>query len=265
MAATDGDIKIPMVGEVPKKKALLFGGIGVAGVGAFILWRRHQAGSAASAPADTNSTGDPNAIDPATGLPYSDEGGSDEAAYPGTAGGIEYGTGGQIPYGSGYGTPYGAYGGGGYYGGGVGTTTTPTNNQTWLDDAESALGSTAAVQAALTKVLGGVTVTTAQKDIFLEAVGILGAPPEGYPPIHTTDTSGHPKPGTKKVKVPKVTGDAYETAAAKIKAVGLVARRGSANVGVVSSQSPEGGTEVAKGSSVVLRGAGGPVDKKPHK
>lgn len=85
----------------------------------------------------------------------------------------------------------------------TGTTTTgtgaPTTNSEWLTDALSVLpgGSSSANQTALASVLGGLTVTTAQKNVFLEAVGLVGNPPQGYPqPIKTSDTAAHPGSGS---------------------------------------------------------------------
>jgi hypothetical protein len=74
-------------------------------------------------------------------------------------------------------------------------TSAPTTNSQWLTDAIAVLpgGATSANEAALAGVLGGLTVTTAQKNIFLEAVGLEGQPPQGYPtPIKTSDSSGQP-------------------------------------------------------------------------
>jgi hypothetical protein len=77
----------------------------------------------------------------------------------------------------------------------AGSTTEPTTNSAWLQDALTVLpgGNTSANEAALAGVLGGLTVTTAQKNIFTEAVGIIGQPPQGYPqPIKTSDTAAQP-------------------------------------------------------------------------
>jgi hypothetical protein len=75
------------------------------------------------------------------------------------------------------------------------TSSAPTTNSAWLQDALTVLpgGDSSANEAALAGVLGGLTVTTAQKNIFLEAVGLVGQPPGGYPtPIKTSDTSAQP-------------------------------------------------------------------------
>ena len=84
--------------------------------------------------------------------------------------------------------------------GATGTSTTPQTNSDWLTAALQVLpgGDTSANEAALAGVLGGLTVTTAQKNIFLEAVGLEGQPPQGYPtPIKTSDTSAQPGTSSK--------------------------------------------------------------------
>lgn len=72
-------------------------------------------------------------------------------------------------------------------------------NSDWVTEALQLLpgGASSANQAALSAVLGGLTVTTAQLNIFNEAVGLVGmSPPQGYPtPIKTSDTSGQPGSG----------------------------------------------------------------------
>jgi hypothetical protein len=205
-------IKIPGLGEVPKKTALI-GGAAVVGIIAVVAFR-HRSSANSSTPSATPgaaASADPNAIDPSTGIPYSQEGGADVSGYS---------SGYQIPYGTG-GAGFGAGGSGfdaaGYPIGseadlawqneqsGTGTisgTTGITTNADWVTEAESGVipGSVATISAAVSKVLGGLAVTSAQRDLFLEAVGVIGNPPQGYPqPIKLTDTSGQPAPGKHKV------------------------------------------------------------------
>lgn len=210
-------IKIPGLGEVPKKTALI-AGAGAVGIIAIVAIRHKSSTAGTSSTANTPATTatDPNAIDPNTGIPYSQEGGADVSGY---------GSGYQIPYGS---------GGGGYNAGGSGfdaagypigseadlawqneqngTTgiTTPTSpsgittNADWVTEAESGVipGSVSTISAAVSKVLGGLAVTTAQRDLFMEAVGVLGQPPQGYPqPIKLTDTPAQPSPAKTKTIV----------------------------------------------------------------
>lgn len=188
------DVNLPLAGKVDRKYAIA--GAGVVGVivVAVYLRRRNAAAAATSATTDTTGTStayDPNAVDPnsPTGMTYAEEAsGSQYAAYPGLASGYD---------------PY-AYGGGyGYTGnGGTSPVTTTTQNSVstnsqWLAAAEGDLGTSYDINTltvALTKVLGGVAVTTAQRDIFLAAKGVEGDPPQGYPPIHLVDTPQQPKP-----------------------------------------------------------------------
>lgn len=91
---------------------------------------------------------------------------------------------------------------------GTGTTATgsaaPTTNSEWMTDALAVIpgGATSSNQSALASVLGGLPVTTAQKNVFMEAVGLIGNPPQGYPTIKTTDTAaqGSNSTGTSSTK-----------------------------------------------------------------
>jgi hypothetical protein len=211
-------IKIPGLGEVPKKTAII-AGAGAVGIIAIVAIRHRSSAAATSSTAtatpDASAT-DPNAIDPNTGIPYSQEGGADAAGY---------GSGYQIPYGSG-GGGYDAAGSGfdaaGYPIGseadlawqneqngttGITAPTSPsgiTTNADWVTEAESGVipGSISTISAAVSKVLGGLAVTSAQRDLFMEAVGVLGQPPQGYPqPIKLTDTPAQPsKPKSKTIE-----------------------------------------------------------------
>jgi hypothetical protein len=209
-------IKIPGLGEVPKKTALI-AGAGAVGIIAIVAIRHKTSAGTTSGTASTTATTatDPNAVDPNTGIPYSQEGGADVAGY---------GSGYQIPYGSG-GAGYNAGGSGfdaaGYPIGseadlawqneqngttvtGTGVTTGITTNADWVTEAESGVipGSVSTISAAVSKVLGGLAVTTAQRDLFMEAVGVLGQPPQGYPqPIKLTDTPAQPAPAKTKTIV----------------------------------------------------------------
>src|ERR1700685_1066135 len=95
-------IKIPGLGEVPKKTALIGGAAAVAIIAVVAIRHRASANSAAS----SSSSAVPGAasetdsgIDPAPGVPYSEEGGAD----------TDYSSGYTIPYGS----DGGGYGAGG--------------------------------------------------------------------------------------------------------------------------------------------------------
>lgn len=199
MALLDGDVKIPGAGEVPKK--YIVGGIVIGGGIAVIVYIRSRKASQATAPgqAATGMVTDPAgnvcaAVDPNSQYcPGSPEDISWQQSNSGTFGsGIGAGNAGGTSVQDGGATAGGT--------GATGSTTAPQTNSDWTAAALQVLpgGDTPANEAALAGVLGGQTVTTAQKNIFLEAVGLIGPPPQGYPqPIKTSDTAAHPEPGGK--------------------------------------------------------------------
>jgi hypothetical protein len=163
-------ITIPGVG--PTKKVYVVAGVAViGGVLAYAYWKRSQADAAAAAvPAVVDSSG-------ASG--YTED--STAAGYNTISSPTSYSPYGYDLYGNPLPPPTGA-GSNGVY----------TTNADWATAAESALESEtltlATIQSALGRVLGGLSVTSAQRDIFMQAVGILGQPPQGYPtPIKLTD------------------------------------------------------------------------------
>jgi PASTA domain len=262
-----GDISVPGLGEVPKKYAI--GAVAVAaGLGVIVYIRARNTAKTAAAADTSTATADTSGydptIDPSTGIPYAEE----NAIDPSTG----------IPYAeenSGMGTS--DYGGAGAYGTGydaagypIGSsqdiawsqqqTTGITTNNEWVQEAigGSLPGDPGTIQTALSAVLGGLTVTTAQKNLFLEAVGVLGNPPQGYPPIHTSDTSAQPATPAKAsatVKVPNTVGQTQAGAFAIISQAGLHPT-GTPDVPgkilQVQSQSPKAGTSVARNSTVHL-------------
>lgn len=270
------DVKIPGIGNVKKGYvALGVGGILVAG---FIIYRRQKAtAAAASNSAVSQNAGmvtDPagnqcQALDPASGY------------CPGTTEDEQY----QEQAASALGEGYDEYpGGGAGYGyitdangntcaaldpttglcpvaTGSGTTTSVTTNAQWVVEAEEQLGNTATVQAALGYALAGQPVTAQQAQLFMEAVGLLGPPPQGYPPLNVTGTTGSaPPPGT--VTVPELVGGRVEEATAALTALGLKSSFPSSsrkpNVAYhVTSQSPAAGTKVKTGSTVTFKIAAG--------
>jgi hypothetical protein len=75
-------------------------------------------------------------------------------------------------------------------------------NQDWLSAAESLnLGGipSDSINAACSRILGGLSVTSAQADIYHQVVGIIGPPPQSAPTIKITSTP--PPPGAPKVTV----------------------------------------------------------------
>jgi len=267
--ALEGTVKTPL-GIVNKKTAVI-GGIAVVGIGGIWWWRKQAASQAAAQQQAagqmvTDPAGNQCAqVDPTTGYcPGTPE---DEQAAQ------------QAAYGSDIGVGYGS-GGIGFPGNGAGeyvdpngnvcvapdadgfcpqsVTGTPTTNQVttnaeWVQEVDTQFPT---YTQAIAMVLGGVPVSTNQKNQFLEAVGVFGQPPQGYPtPIKTTDTPGHPG-AQGKATVPSVKGERRETATALIRGVGLVPEvNGNVPKGteaIVKAQNPNGGTRVNRGSKVTI-------------
>lgn len=189
------DIKIPLVGEVPKKWAVIGSGT-LAVILGIAYWRhRNAANSTASTSAATGTT-DP--IDPSTGIPYSQE----------VNGGISpYDYGGGSYFGTGDITGYTPSGQPVYSTGVTGSISGYTTNSDWTTAAVSVLNaagiSVTDAENAIQRVLAGLSVTTLQQEYFMRAVGQLGEPPQGYPkPIKLTDTPGQPG-GSGSVTAPK--------------------------------------------------------------
>lgn len=253
MAST---VHIPGLGDV--KKSYAIGGavvtVGIVGI-AWYRARNNAATTAASATTAATPAVD-YSIDPNTGIPWADEqGGYGGSSYGGVMpasgyGGANYGSGNIIGYDQ-YGDPiYGT-------GSGSGTPTGITTNSEWLTQAVSDLSaqnvSTSTAETALSKVLGGITVTVQEQDLFLEAEGIEGKPPQGYPPIKLSNTPGQPGPTGSKAVVPGVIGANYGEAYNDIKRAGLAVSPAKANSALpVTAQSPKSGSSVAKGSTVHL-------------
>jgi PASTA domain len=269
------DIKVPGLGEVPKP-AVYGGALFIVGAVVVVYIRhRNAANSAAANSASSTTSGnlvtDPAgnqcaALDPASGY------------CPGTQEDEQY----QEQASAGIGEGYDEYpgGGAGQYlvtdangnqcveldpatglcpvatGTGTGTsTTTVTTNAQWVVEAEEQLGNSSTVQAALGYALSGSPVTAAQKNIFMEAVGLLGPPPQGYPPLNVTGSNSGGG-GAKTVDVPRVEGMRVEEANAALSAKGLNSHlSGPRKAGVayyVNSQTPGAGKKVASGSTVDL-------------
>lgn len=286
MAALEGNVKLPGVGEVSKKKAAIGAGIVLLGLG--IAYYRHAknaastnaspaGGTAAGAAGTTGQVTDPAgnvcaALDGSGYCPGSDQSNawqSEQSGYYGSTGYDQYGG-----YGGGGGSgvfpggecslPDGTIGqldtlgncvpiGGGS---GTGTTTSPTTAAQWVTaTAPLVPGNASTFEAAAAKIFAGLTVTTAQKDLFLEGVGLNPLPPGvTYPPIKTSDTSGHP--GAGKVTVPKVVGLRAEDAGADITAAGLnphvTPGTPHGKIGHITDQTPKGGQLATRGSTVTL-------------
>lgn len=179
-----GTVKVPGVGEV-KKTYVWIGAAATAGILAVAYYRHRNAANAAAANAATPVTGDtsqydPNAIDPNTGLTYAQEAasgqiGAQEGGVSGY-GGSYYGSGNIVGYDQ-YGMPI--------YSTGIAGNNVYNTNADWATAAENQLQAqgvdyqTAA--NAISRILAGLSVTSQQQDLFMEAVGQLGQPPQGYP------------------------------------------------------------------------------------
>jgi hypothetical protein len=216
------DVKVPGIGKIDKKYAI-GGGLAAIAIVVIVVVRKKAQSSAANA---TTTAGTPAGA----GNMVTDPAGNQcsvldpNSGYcPGTAEDLQYqqdqtlassslAGGGDSPYGGG--NEYSGYDAAGYPLGSqadlawqqeqqTGTTTTTgtsasgiTTNSEWITDALSELpGDSTTNQTALISVFGGITVTTAQKDIYNEAVGVLGPPPVAPPPIKTSDTSSQPGSG----------------------------------------------------------------------
>jgi len=259
MTMAEGDIRIPVIGEVPKKYAIGGVVVGVGVVGAVMLRNRKASNSANT----VNASGDTMVTDPAGNTCVAVDPGSGYC--PGTEGDLAY----QDSLANG-GVGVDPFGGNAGFGSGTAVdgiiSQGPATNDEWIQQALTDVpGNPETVQAALAAVLGGLTVTTAQRNIFLEAVGINGQPPGGYPqPIKTSDTSGHPgSPG--KDKVPNVKGKPQEEAFAILQAAGFKPKGSPVIHGktlIVRSQHPAAGAMEVKGSVVSLTSTANPVHRQ---
>lgn len=191
--ALEGDVKLPVFGQVPKKKAATVGA--VLALLAGIVWYRHR-GTAAAANAgageDTSADADLSAAAGSDGLesdPYPPDGTIGDASDPNStdpATGATYGD-----EDSGYGIP-GLDSSGGI--GGIGTgviTGSFTSDAQWAQAAQAYLvdnegADAGTVGTALGAYIAGADVTEAQKEIIEAAIAFEGNPPVagpgGYPP-----------------------------------------------------------------------------------
>lgn len=288
MAALEGDIKIPLVGKVPKKAAV--GGVAVVGVLVVVYYVRKGSGSgttAAAAAAATatdqyppdGTTGDPTdpySTDPATGQTYGDEASGSGGAYTAgdNGGSIDSGsfpwdgtTGDQAdPYSldPATGSTFGDEGISGGAGGGSSSGGPPfSSNSAWEAWAIQQLQTDdpginqSNLTSALGEYLNGQPVDPADKALIFSATGAAGDPPvpgaNGYPPNVRTNGSTGGAGAT--VAVPRVLGDPQEDAFSAIASAGLKAAGSKVQPGkvlYVTKQTPEAGAKVATGSTVTL-------------
>ena len=256
MAGLEGTVDVPLAGKIPKKLAV--GGVIVVATLTGVYYYRKRKSASAAAPAAAAT--DPNAIDPATGIPYGQESGTaGGAAGPGAASGLYY-----DPATGAYDltSPYGT----GSTGVSSGNPATPggppfANNAAWSNWAIQELQAlnpnvdTGALTDALGVYLQGGQVTQAQKTLVFDALAVAGDPPVagagGYPPkVRTQPTNNHTT-----VTVPDVTGDRVENANSALAALGLKSSFGARKPGVpytVTAQNPAAGRRVNEGTTVHL-------------
>lgn len=179
-----GTVKLPGVG--PVKKPVVIAGVGIlGGVLVYAYWKR------SSAPAATaTATTDTSATDPSSGYVQDSTAAGYNMVYPSAYSGT-------APYG------YDMFGNPLPPPTGAGSNGVYTTNSDWATAAESSLesgGVSLSVSTlAISRVLGGLSVNSAQRDVFMQAIGLLGQPPQGYPqPIKLTDSGSGPStpPGT---------------------------------------------------------------------
>jgi hypothetical protein len=177
-----GTVHLPVFGAV-KKKTAVYAGVGAVGFVIVVYWtRQHNAAKAGTTPDTGPAPIDPS-IDPATGIPWADEGG------PGFG---DAGSG-SMPFPGGSNTDTGAI-----------DTSTPggppfNDNSAWAQFVEQAMGSTGsdAIAAAIGHYLNGSELTDAEKTTAEEAVAIGNKPPipgpGGFPPsFRSKAVPGHP-------------------------------------------------------------------------
>lgn len=184
----DGTIKIPGVG--PVKTVYVVAGVSVlGGILVYAYWKRSQAPSDAlteGTPATSYDTGS-GFVEDSLASGYNTV---YPSVYPATS---QYG---YDLYGNPLPPPTGAGSGGPY-----------TTNNDWATAAEDALESGGVTleksTLAISRVLGGLSVTSDQRDLFMQAVGVLGQPPQGYPtPIKLVDNGTEPPTATVPNNIP---------------------------------------------------------------
>jgi hypothetical protein len=183
----------PPGAKPPMKKStrnwLIIGTLAAGGLVVLYIMKSRASVSAATAGANTADQG---GVDPATGVPYSEEYGY-QGAYgttPSVYGYVDPSTGAYI-------TGTGA----------SSTVTAPSTNASWAQQVEAYLGQLGydptTVAAALGKYLTGQTLSSDQSGIVSAAQGFFGQPPQGAPPTITVPPTGQtPSPGTGKFTAP---------------------------------------------------------------
>ena len=238
-------MKVPGIGEV--KPVYVVGTVAAAGgVIIYAYVKNRNANAAAASVAATGPSADQ--IDPATGLPYSQEQGAmDTGAAFTPYGGIDPSTG--IPYIDEVGNP-----------GGVGGNPNPiTTNTVWSQTAQQELEntfgySTSTSQSAVRKYLGQKDgLTHDEASAIQTVVAEIGTPPTGGPYRIITATAPVP-PSSTQVAVPNTVGKTAGTAHNLIVSAHLVpiAPPGQKATQKVKSTNPKAGTKVAPGTRILI-------------
>lgn len=300
-----GTVKVPVIGNVPKKEAAI-GLVVVATLIGVYYYRQRQSSSSATGTSSAAAAGtssdqyppdgtvgnpqDPYSTDPATNQTYGDE----AAGSGGTFGAFGTGSGlssSSFPWDGTYGNssdPYSldtstgqTYGNEGLAGNipsSSGSSGPPfTSNEAWSnwvlqqEQTNNPGSNVGAWTDALGLYLNGQPVDTSQRQIIFDAIAIGGDPPiagtNGYPPNVRLNGS---KGGQTTVTVPAVTGDRADTARQKLRAAGLAYNISDKATGSVTAQSPKAGANAHQGSTVRLTlkadaVKAGPTPKPPAK
>lgn len=241
----------------------------VGGGGAIIVfvWYQHKQNSAAS----TTSTS-ADSIDPATGLPYSEDNETDpqtgmtyaaEAEQYGSVSAAEAALGESADYGYATGDSAGIIGDYGDYYPSTDTTSdyTYSSNAEWAQAVESGLvdiGYTSTdVASAVGRYLGSLSLTSDQANIIQVAIAEYGNPPVGTFQIIQQSSTTPASTGT--VAVPNVIGEEAVNAQPVFTTAGLTSTlsgpaftSGTSAYRVITAESPSAGTQVAPGTNVTL-------------
>jgi hypothetical protein len=263
------EVKLPLAGKV-NKKWVIIGGVGIGAIVVVAYARKRKAGASTTGAAGSTVTDPAGNVCAALGASGYCPGSPEDAQY------LQQQSAGTGAFGPGYGGGGGGYGGGNLVTdqngnmcaaldpltglcpvSGSGGTPVPaiTTNAEWVQRAEAMLGNTPTVQAALGYALSGQPVTVAQRNLFMEAVGLVGmGPPQGYPPLNVTG-GNQPPPDQSQVTVPLLEGERVQNAMSALQALGLRGTFGVRRPGVayiVRGSTPRRGTKVKKGSTVHL-------------
>lgn len=254
------EVKVPLLGEVPKG-GLFAGMLAAVGVGGYMLYKHMKdSGTAAATSATTAAAGYGAAAYGYAAAAY----GYGYADYPYGYGYMSspYGYG-YGPYGYGFGA-YGDYGGLGYGEYGYGSApVTATNNQMWVQNALTALTnqgySNTSVLTALSAYIGGKPVQqgSSEDQTIQAAIALEGYPPQpgaaGYPPAVNYHGASSSSGG--QVAVPNIVGMTLPDADAALSKAGLTYNKSPAPAKTnswrkVTAQTPKAGTMVNKGTYV---------------